>query len=166
MALASAAHGYDANDRLLEHTYDLNGNTLAATNFNPLANLPAPVADQYDFRNRLVRRDTASGAQQASIDLAYDGDGNRVRKTVTSGGAALATQYLVDELNPTGWPQVLEELTSGRLLPLLLNLRRSALERGNLGHPAGETPALRRCSATVSRCTPHVRERRAGGGHT
>jgi hypothetical protein len=22
------------------------------------------------------------------------------------------TQYLVDELNPTGWPQVLEELTS------------------------------------------------------
>ena len=30
-------------------------------------------------------------------------------------------------------------------MPLLLNLRRTVLERGHLGRPAGEMPALRRC---------------------
>jgi RHS repeat-associated protein len=38
-----------------------------------------------------------------------DGDGNRVSKTV--GG--VTTQYLVDDLNPTGYAQVLDELTGG-----------------------------------------------------
>jgi len=107
-AISSTTHGYDLNDRLLEHTFDANGNTLAATNFNPLAGLPEPVFDQYDFRNRLVRRDTTLGGQPATLQFAYDGDGNRVRKSVNN----VATHYLVDELNPTGWPQVLEELTS------------------------------------------------------
>ena len=48
------------------------------------------------------------GAQPTTIDIEYDGDGNRVRKSVNN----VAIHYLVDELNPTGWPQVLEELTS------------------------------------------------------
>jgi RHS repeat-associated protein len=39
------------------------------------------------------------------ISIVYDGDGNRVAKTV----AGLTTKYLVDELNPTGYAQVLEE---------------------------------------------------------
>jgi RHS repeat-associated protein len=39
----------------------------------------------------------------------YDGDGNRVSKTV----GAVTTQYLVDDLNPTGYPQVVEELGGG-----------------------------------------------------
>jgi hypothetical protein len=38
--------------------------------------------------------------------MVYDGDGNRVAKTV--GG--VTTQYLVDELNPTGLPQVMDEV--------------------------------------------------------
>lgn len=39
----------------------------------------------------------------------HDGIGNRVAKTV--GG--VTTQYLVDDLNPTGYPQVFDELTGG-----------------------------------------------------
>jgi RHS repeat-associated protein len=39
----------------------------------------------------------------------YDGDGNRVAKTVNG----VTTQYLVDDLNPTGYPQVVEELAGG-----------------------------------------------------
>ena len=39
----------------------------------------------------------------------YDGDGNRVAKTV--GG--VTTWFLVDTLNPTGYSQVLEEISGG-----------------------------------------------------
>ncbi len=39
--------------------------------------------------------------------ILYDGDGNRVVKTVNNA----MTHYLVDDLNPTGYPQVVEELT-------------------------------------------------------
>src|SRR3989442_15239874 len=41
--------------------------------------------------------------------IVYDGDGNRVSETI--GGTA--TKYLVDDLNPTGLPQVLDEIVSG-----------------------------------------------------
>ena len=41
--------------------------------------------------------------------MVYDGDGNRVSESV--GGAA--TKYLVDTINPTGLPQVLDETVSG-----------------------------------------------------
>jgi RHS repeat-associated protein len=43
-----------------------------------------------------------------SATIVYDGDGNRVSKTV--GG--VTTYYLVDDLNPTGYPQVVDELNS------------------------------------------------------
>jgi hypothetical protein len=39
----------------------------------------------------------------------YDGDGNRVAKTLSG----LTTRYLVDDLNPTGYAQVVEEVVSG-----------------------------------------------------
>ncbi len=39
--------------------------------------------------------------------MVYDGDGNRVAKTVNG----VTTHYLVDDLNPTGYPQVVEELS-------------------------------------------------------
>jgi RHS repeat-associated protein len=53
---------------------------------------------------------TSAGANQCL----YDGDGNRVAKTVTNLATHLSstTQYLVeDDVNPTGYPQVVEELT-------------------------------------------------------
>ena len=41
-----------------------------------------------------------------AVSLVYDGDGNRVAEAV--GG--VTTKYLVDTLNPTGLPQVMDEL--------------------------------------------------------
>jgi hypothetical protein len=70
-----------------------NGNVLTSNGYS----------FKYDFANRL------KSANGGAIMLVYDGDGNRVAKTV--GG--VTTQYLVDELNPTGLPQVVEELVSG-----------------------------------------------------
>jgi RHS repeat-associated protein/uncharacterized repeat protein (TIGR01451 family) len=92
-ALASGSFSYDANDRLTSDTYDANGNTL----------LSGGISNAYDFENRLVRHGAAS--------IVYDGDGNRVMETVNG----LTTQYLVDDLNPTGYPQVMNEVLGGRL---------------------------------------------------
>jgi RHS repeat-associated protein len=43
------------------------------------------------------------------VAIVYDGDGNRVSET--AGG--ITTKYLVDDLNPTGYSQVLDEVVSG-----------------------------------------------------
>jgi len=40
-----------------------------------------------------------------------DAFGNRVSKAVTTAGVTTTTQYLVDDLNPTGYAQVVDELT-------------------------------------------------------
>lgn len=40
------------------------------------------------------------------MSLTYDGDGNLVAKSVNG----VVTRYLVDNLNPTGLPQVVDEL--------------------------------------------------------
>ncbi len=92
-ALSAQSFTYDANDQVTSDEYDSNGNTTASDGHTYA----------YDFENRLVSKD--GGA----VTIVYDGDGNRVRKTV--GG--IATQYLVDELNPTGYLQVMDEMSSG-----------------------------------------------------
>ena len=43
------------------------------------------------------------------MSMAYDGDGNRVSETA----AGVTTEYLVDTLNPTGLPQVVDEVVNG-----------------------------------------------------
>jgi YD repeat-containing protein len=48
-----------------------------------------------------------SRTNSGAVTVMYDGDGNRVAKTVSG----VTTYYLVDDLNPTGYPQVVEELT-------------------------------------------------------
>ena len=60
-------------------------------------------AYQYDSRNELV------GMNGGAVGLVYDGDGNRVEKTVNG----VTTRYLVDDLNPTGYAQVVEETVNG-----------------------------------------------------
>lgn len=52
----------------------------------------------------------------SAVRVVYDGDGNRVAKAVTAGGVTMTTYYLVDDLNPTGLPQVMDELTKKRPL--------------------------------------------------
>ncbi|MBS1853279.1 MAG: hypothetical protein JST79_20460 [Acidobacteria bacterium] len=82
---------YDANDRLAIDSYDANGNTISS----------AGISYSYDFENRMLMR--------GAVGITYDGDGNRVSETV--GG--VTTKYLIDDLNPTGYSQVLDETVSG-----------------------------------------------------
>lgn len=81
---------FDANDRLNSDAYDANGNTTAS-NSNTYA---------YDFENHLT------SLNNSAVMFAYDGDGNRVSKTVSG----VTTNYLVDTNNHTGYAQVVEEL--------------------------------------------------------
>jgi len=96
---------FDDDDRLNSSTSDANGNTTVET-LPTLTTLPTPVSptttypDQYDFQNNLIQRG------DATIKIVYDGDGNRVEKIVNG----VTTYYLVDDRNPSGHAQVLEEL--------------------------------------------------------
>ena len=84
-------YAYDTNDRLTSDTYDNDGNTIVS----------GGTTNTYDFENRML---TLGG-----VTLVYDGDGNRVSETVGS----TTTKYLVDDKNPTGFPQVLDEIVNG-----------------------------------------------------
>src|SRR5271157_133819 len=87
------AMNYNVNDRLVGNSYDANGNTLGA----------GGKTFGYDSQDRLT------SFNGGAVTMVYDGDGNRVSKT--AGG--VTTVYLVDDGNPTGLPQVVEELSSG-----------------------------------------------------
>ena len=91
--MSSGSFGYNADDEVNTETYDANGNKLS-TGGKTFA---------YDAENHLTSMN--SGA----VTIIYDGDGNRVSKTV--GG--VTTQYLVDDMTPTGYAQVVEELVGG-----------------------------------------------------
>ena len=80
---------YTANDWLASDKYDANGNT---TNSGALGY-------QYDVMGHLTN------VNSGQILITYDGDGNRVKKTVNG----TTTYYLVEDRNPSGYAQVLEE---------------------------------------------------------
>jgi RHS repeat-associated protein len=103
--IVSALSSYDANDRLnttSAEQFDDNGNTLFASGF------AMTQADRYDFENRLLQRSDSG----KTVGIVYDGDGNRVKKTVTMATNTVTTWFLVDTVNPTGYAQVLEEITT------------------------------------------------------
>ncbi len=90
---------YDINDWL-----DNDGVTnTVSTHFDAKGNTVnyAAVTYGYDWDNRL----TSSSA--GGFSAVYDLEGNRTRKT--AGG--VTTHFLVATVNPTGWPQVVEEHT-------------------------------------------------------
>jgi RHS repeat-associated protein len=91
--VSSGSYSYNINDLLSIETYDSNGNTL----------ITGGKTFTYDSENRL------KSMNGSAVLLQYDGDGNRVAKTV--GG--VTTRYLVDDLNPTGYSQVVEEVVNG-----------------------------------------------------
>ena len=90
---------YDANDRLTGDTYDANGNTKVSSGSNYT----------YDFENHLT---SLSTQHPSPITFIYDGDGNRVGKTVNG----VTTNYLIDTNNHTGYAQVVEELVGGSVV--------------------------------------------------
>jgi RHS repeat-associated protein len=95
--ISSQSGSYNANDeQVSSETYDANGNTLTI----------GGKTFTYDAENHLMTM--VQGTTSASI--VYDAFGNRVAKTVNG----ITTQYLVeDDVNPTGYPQVVEELVNG-----------------------------------------------------
>jgi RHS repeat-associated protein len=86
---------YSPDDEVSSETYDANGNAtqVGAKSFT------------YDSENHMMSMSTAG----TSVNMIYDGDGNRVAKTINS----VTTQYLVDDMNPTGYAQVVEEVVGG-----------------------------------------------------
>ena len=90
--VTSATYTYDPDDRLAGDTYDANGNTIGS----------GGRTFAYNFEDRLKSIGT-------TVTFVYDGDGNRVGKTAGS----VTTRYLIDELSPTGYDQVVEEIFGG-----------------------------------------------------
>ncbi|MDR5726685.1 MAG: RHS repeat-associated core domain-containing protein [Terriglobia bacterium] len=88
--LPSGSFGYNADDQLSTESYDPDGNVTAADG----------KTFSYDSENHLV------AMNGGAVQMLYDGDGNRVAKSVSG----VVTRYLVDDLNPTGYPQVVDEL--------------------------------------------------------
>jgi RHS repeat-associated protein len=84
---------FNSNDQPTNDVFDANGNTRTNSG-NTFA---------YDVENRMTNA-VVSGT---NIVIVYDGDGNRVRKVV----GTTTNLYLVDDRNPTGYAQVLEEKT-------------------------------------------------------
>ena len=92
--ISPVASTFNADDESANDIYDANGNATSTSG----------KSYTYDSENHLV---TMNGGKVA---IAYDAFGNRVSKTV--GG--VTTQYLVeDDINPTGLPQVFDELVGG-----------------------------------------------------
>ena len=81
-------------------TYDNNGCTTASGGINY----------GYDAENHLTNYNNGAAT------FVYDGNGNRVRKTV----AGVTTCYLVDDHSPSGYVQVIEELTTVGSTPAYL----------------------------------------------
>jgi RHS repeat-associated protein len=94
---ATTNYAYDQNDRLDNDTSATSASTLFDGNGNTTTFIGVTYA--YDFENRLL---TSSAG---SVTMTYDGDGNRVKKVSSSG----TTFYLIDDRNPTGYAQALEE---------------------------------------------------------
>jgi RHS repeat-associated protein len=106
--VTNQALGYDANDRVTGDTHDNNGNTKSAPVSQPSAINSQQVlgTDDYDSENRLKQR---TGTNGSVVRLVYDGDGNRICEIV--GGQVKS--YLIDDRNPTGYAQVVEEIVNG-----------------------------------------------------
>ena len=78
------------------HSYSANDEVSADSGANSFT---------FDSENHLM------SMNGGAVTVVYDGDGNRVAKTVNSGN--VTTTYLVDDLNPTGLPQVVDEIVGG-----------------------------------------------------
>ncbi len=89
--LGSGSFSFDMDDKLSSESYDADGNATSANGKSFL----------YDSQNQLT------SADGGAITFLYDGDGHRVAKSAIG----VVTRYLIDDLNPTGYPQVVEELS-------------------------------------------------------
>lgn len=77
-------------------SYDANGNTVRSSQ----------GTDAYTTEDRLKQRTKPDGT---IVSITYDGDGVKVAETV----AGVTTWFLVDQQNPTGYSQTIEEVRGG-----------------------------------------------------
>ena len=91
--ISSGTFTFNSDDEMASETYDSNGNALTMSG----------KVFTYDSENHL------KSMNGGAVALVYDGDGHRVAKTVNG----VTTRYLVDDLNPTGYAQVVEEVVGG-----------------------------------------------------
>jgi YD repeat-containing protein len=89
--IPTVGFSYSVDDTLLGETYEGNGNVTAT----------GGKTFSYDSQNELI------SANGGAVTVEYDDFGNRVSKTANG----VTTKYLVDDVNPTGYPQVFDELT-------------------------------------------------------
>jgi RHS repeat-associated protein len=134
---------YDARDRLLTSAVSVNGGAAQTTNYGydvngNLTGVTNPdgstVAYVFDLQGRTVQATakTSAGGVLFVEQLTYGPDGIRTGSAVTQGGTTTTSRYLIDGQNPTGYAQVLEELTgSGALAATYLQgLMPISLTRG------------------------------------
>ncbi|MBC8008956.1 MAG: hypothetical protein H7067_02530 [Burkholderiales bacterium] len=102
---------FNGRDQLSTDTYDANGNTQASPSLPASLTPSASAPDAYDFEDRLIVRTRPDGS---TVNLSYDADGLRTRKTLldASAGIASSTSYLICTNNLTGYAQVMEERTT------------------------------------------------------
>lgn len=98
--LPPASYGYDNNDWLTTDGYDGNPTNNISQPGDGNTTLSGTSSYSYDWLNRMT---IGNG-----IAFVYDGDGNRIAKTAQAVGGPVI-YYLVDDRNPTAYPQVLEE---------------------------------------------------------
>jgi RHS repeat-associated protein len=90
--ISSGSFSFNGDDLMGGESYDANGNVTST----------GGKTFTYDSDNRL------KSMNGGALNIVYDGDGNRVAKTVNG----VTTRYLVDDLNPTGYAQVVEEIVN------------------------------------------------------
>ena len=93
-SLTASNNTFDVNDQVSGLVFDANGNTR--TN--------GSIYYGYDWANRLTSQTNGS----AVLTIAYGADGNRSQRT----SSGTTTLYLVATVNPSGYPQVVEEFTA------------------------------------------------------
>jgi RHS repeat-associated protein len=110
-AITNQAIVFDHRDLIDSDSIPNNANPNYDANGNTLVDNGVATGDLYDAENRLIATGHDAQAQYAYMGVrsGYDAEGNRVSKTVGGGGTTL---YLVDDQNPTGYPQVLAEYES------------------------------------------------------
>jgi RHS repeat-associated protein len=118
-AIPTTTSSYDANDRLGGDGYDANGSTTSS----------AGRTYTYDFENRIISLNTGNPALNATF--LYDGDGNRVAKTVSG----VTTKFLVDTNNPAGYAQVVEEIVGGSVQRIYVHGHSLVSQQQLLGSP-------------------------------
>jgi RHS repeat-associated protein len=97
----------------VQPVFDVNGNQTIYVNYDLDGDGVADQStqedqsgvDYFNWENQLAQAQRFINNVATSINVFYDGDGNRIVKSV---GATTST-FLVDDRNPTGYAQVLEE---------------------------------------------------------